>query len=218
MDPALLLAPGAAVLGWQAWRLRREARARAAARAGFLDPCRPLFEGAEVRPEPHGFPRLRGAHGGAFFDLRVVPDALAVRKLPALWLLATLAGPQPVAATCHLMLRPRGAETFSRFHLLPVALPALPGVPEDHGLRSDGDAPAPAALALPVARLGSDGLKEVVASPRGLRVTALMEEADRGRFLLFRDAEMGREPLDPARLRPILAALLALRDALGEEG
>ena len=40
----------------------------------------------------------------------------------------------------------------------------------------------------------------------------LAEEADRGRFLIFREAEMGRTPLSPARLEPLLDRLAALRE------
>ena len=39
----------------------------------------------------------------------------------------------------------------------------------------------------------------------------LAEEADRGRYLIFREAEMGRTPLPPARLEPLLDRLAAIR-------
>ena len=55
-------------------------------------------------------------------------------------------------------------------------------------------------------------VKELVLSPKGLRIVILGEEADRGRFLIFREAEMGRTPLSPARLQPMLDRLAALRD------
>ena len=45
-------------------------------------------------------------------------------------------------------------------------------------------------------------VKELVISPKGLRLVILAEEADRGRYLLFRDAEMGRMPLDPTGFCP----------------
>jgi hypothetical protein len=65
-----------------------------------------------------------------------------------------------------------------------------------------------------VAELGEDRLKEVVLSPKGLRLTWLLEEAPRGRYLLFRDAEMGRTPVPPETLQPLLDALLDLRGRL----
>lgn len=205
-----------AFLAWHARRLWAEGRSRRAARAGALDLCRPLLSDPLERLEPDGFPRLAGTYAGARFDLRLVPDTLTTRKLPALWLLVTLTEPQPLPATWHLMLRPRGTETFSGFDHLPRVLPANPALPLDSAVRTDGAAPPPRALAEVVVHLGKDRLKEVVLSPKGLRLTWLLEEAPRGRYLLFRDAEMGRAPVPPATLRPLLDTLLALRDRLAE--
>ena len=196
-------------------RLSDAVSRRRAARAGYLDLCRPLLSDARSRIEPDGFPRLAGTHRGARFDLRVVADTLTTRKLPALWLLVTLTEPQPPVSTWHLMLRPRGTETFSNFGQLPRLLPPQAGLPADAAVRTDAPSGAPpAALAKTLARLGEDRLKEVVLSPKGLRLTWLAEEAHRGRYLIFRDAEMGLSPLPADAVRPLLDALLALREDL----
>lgn len=218
MDRILLLvvASGLAALVWQVRRVIQASAARQAARAEFLAPCASLFSEVRIRTEPDGFPRLAGTWGGARFDLRVVPDTLTTRKLPALWLLVTLTEPLPLSAIWHLMLRPRGTETFSAFDRLPHILPSQPDLPEDSQVRTDDRGPPPSALAATVARLGEDRLKEVVLSPKGLRVTWLVEEAHRGRYLIFRDAEMGLEPLLPGTLAPLLEALVRLRAELTE--
>ena len=57
-------------------------------------------------------------------------------------------------------------------------------------------------------------VKELVLDPRGTRLVWLAEEADRSRFLLFRDAELGREPLDPAVLDELVGRLRELADTL----
>ena len=54
-------------------------------------------------------------------------------------------------------------------------------------------------------------MKELVLSPKGLRAVFLAEEADRTRYLLFRDAEMGSTPLPAVRLETVLRSLLAIR-------
>lgn len=61
-------------------------------------------------------------------------------------------------------------------------------------------------------------MKELVISPKGLRLVLLGDEADRGRYLIFRDGEVGQTPLPPARLLPLLDALRALRDDLTGKG
>lgn len=221
MDQPALLLPTLALgilLLWQVRRLRDVVRARAHARATFLDLCRPLLSDTRLRLEPDGFPRLAGTYGGARFDIRVVPDTLTTRKLPALWLLVTLTESQPLRATWHLMLRPRGTETFSSFDRLPRTLPPRPDLPADSALRTDAPLGArPPALAPLIEALGEARLKEVILSPKGLRLTCLLEEAHRSRYLLFRDAEMGQAPLPPEILLPLLDALLDLPAGLKPE-
>ena len=213
---ALLLVAG--LMLWQAYRLSRGAAQRRAWRAGYFDKARSLLNDSRTRVEPGGFARLTGRLDGAPFDLQAVPDTLTTRKLPALWVLATLPEPTPLPHTWHLMLRPRGAETFSTFDRLPRLLSPVPGLPEDSAVRTDAPTgEPPALLAEAVKRLGEDRLKEVILSPRGLRLTWLAEEAPRASYILFRDSEMGKTPLDSPALAPFLEVLLDFRIFLAPE-
>lgn len=200
-------------------RLRGQSAKRFAVRGRYLAGVEALFDMPIVALAPTGFPRLSGRYQGALFDIQAVPDTLTYRKLPALWLLVTLAEPTPARATLDIMLRPRGVEPFSNFRDLGQQIATPAGFPEDCAIRCDapGDAP-PAALVLKhLAGLDADVLKELVIAPKGLRLVWLAEEADRTRYLAFRDAEMGKAPLAPALLEPLLVALLALRDDLEKQ-
>ncbi|MCU0828248.1 MAG: hypothetical protein MUE52_12780 [Tabrizicola sp.] len=211
MSPLLPLGLALAVLGlWLTFRLVRETRARSAARAGYFSALKLLFDGGETRLQPTGFPRMTGKRGGISYDLQAIPDTLTFRKLPALWVLITLPEPLPLKATLNLMARPSGNEPFSRFPTLPQSLPTPPSLPAHVAIRTDD------ATHVPPADLIGDlfddpQVKELVLSPKGLRIVILAEEADRGRFLIFREAEMGMTPLPPARLAPLLDRLAALR-------
>jgi hypothetical protein len=210
----LLVALGLALrLAMVARRLLREGREGRAGRAAFLDAAAALLDDVRIRVEPSGFPRVVGRRGGRDFDLQAVPDALAFRKLPALWLLVTLTGPQPVAGETRLMRRASGLEPFSTFTALPVEIAAPPGFPPEVTIRmtAPGAAPAPAIVAgLAALFEGDEALKEIVLSPRGLRLVRLVEEAPRGGYLLYRDADLGRVPLAAGTARPMLDALAAL--------
>lgn len=212
MGAAAILMLGAG-LAFLALRLWREAGRRRAARAGYFDRVLPQMRGARRALAPTGFARVSGRIAGTETDLQAVPDTLTFRKLPALWLLVTQPAALPVAQRIHLMARPRGIEPFSAFDRLPhqTLLPA--GFPHDATLRSETAlTPAEAALlARHRAILDDPRVKELVIAPTGLRITWLADEADRGRYLLFRESEMGREPLDPHALAPLLAALARLR-------
>ncbi|WP_374375654.1 hypothetical protein [Tabrizicola sp.] len=215
MSPLIPLGLAFAALGlWLAFTLFRESRTRRATRAAYFDAAKPLFDGGETRVQPTGFPRMTGRRAGLAFDLQAIPDTLTFRKLPALWVLVTLPEPLPLEATLDLMARPSGHEPFTRFAALPQSLPTPPELPKDIAIRSDDARRIPSAdLVARHADLFADPLvKELVLSPKGLRIVILAEEADRGRFLIFREAEMGRTPLSRARLLPLLDRLVALRD------
>jgi hypothetical protein len=217
MSPLLPLGLALAALAlWLAGRLIGETRARTAARAAYFDDLKPLFDGGETRLQPTGFPRMTGRRAGLAFDLQALPDTLTFRKLPALWVLVTLPEPLPLAARLHLMARPSGNEPFTRFADLVQSLPTPACLPAHVAIRTDAADLVPQAdLIARHADLFQDPLvKELVIAPGGLRIVILAEEADRGRFLIFRDAEMGRSPLPPARIAPLLDRLAALRNDL----
>ncbi|MBA3909675.1 MAG: hypothetical protein C0524_07250 [Rhodobacter sp.] len=215
MSPLVPLGVAFAALGiWLALRLFREVRNRTAARAAYFDAVKPLFDGGETRVQPTGFPRVTGRRGGLSFDLQAIPDTLTFRKLPALWVLVTLPETMPVNATLDLLARPSGNEPFTRFATLPQSLPTPPDLPREVAVRSDDATRIPPAdlIARHSDLFDDPKVKELVISPKGLRIVILGEEVDRGRYLIFREAEMGQVALAPARLSPLLDRLAALRE------
>lgn len=215
MSPLIPLGLALAALGlWLALRLIRETRIRAATRAAYFDAVKPLFDGGETRLQPTGFPRMTGRRAGLDFDLQAIPDTLTFRKLPALWILVTLPEALPLRATLDLMARPSGNEPFTRFADLAQSLPTPPDLPKGIAVRTDdaGRIPPPDLITRHADLFADPRVKELVLSPKGLRIVILAEEADRGRFLIFREAEMGRAPLPSARLQPILDRLALIRE------
>jgi hypothetical protein len=196
--------------------LRSQSAKRASSRAAYLSAVLPLFTAPITATAPSGFPRISGRFHDHLFDLQVVPDTLTYRKLPALWLLVTLAEPTAARATLNVMLRPMGVEPFSNFRDLPHQIATPTDFPADSATRCDDPAAIADAklVARHLAHLDQTQLKELVIAPKGLRISWLAEEADRTRYLAFRDAEMGRSPLTAARLIPLLRALIDLQEDL----
>lgn len=214
MSPLIPLGLALAALGtWLALRLIRESRTRAQSRAGYFDAVKPLFEGGETRVQPTGFPRMTGRREGLAFDLQAIPDTLTFRKLPALWVLVTLPEPLPLEATLDLLARPSGNEPFTKFATLPQSLPTPANLPKEIAIRTEDATriPPPDLIAAHAELFQDPRVKELVLSPKGLRIVILAEEADRGRYLIFREAEMGGTPLPPSRLEPLLDRLAAIR-------
>lgn len=193
----LLLALLAFFLIWLIVAKRRIERTRRAAHTGYFDGFLPYVTKARHRRNPSGFGRVSGDLRGYEVDLQAVPDALGTRKLPALWILASLIRPLPLTATFDLMIRPTGIETFSKFGQLAHEVPLPPGFPANGQIRTDDPAGLPpGALIRPhLAMFDDPRMKELLIGPQGVRIVWLAEEADRSRYLIFRDAELGYVPL-----------------------
>ena len=213
---ALLGALAGTAFFYTLYRHRQDSAARAARRSAFLEEAKELFTGGVKVIKPDGFPRISGHYRGLTFDVQAVPDTLNFRKLPTLWLLVSLAEPMPVRGTLDIMMRPRGVEYFSRHASLPVQMAPDPGLPHDCSVRTDAPEALPDRdlLLKHAAILENPLAKELVISPKGLRLVWLAEEAHRGRYLIFRDSEMGLAPFGAAALKPLLDHLLALRQDL----
>jgi hypothetical protein len=213
------LAALALVLGRTALASVGAWRRRAAARRGWFDECCGLFTDVRVGTTEHGFARLNGIYRGRLFDLQALPDTLTYRKLPSLWLLVSIPESLAVTGTLDIMTRPTEMDVFSRFSTLPVQIATPAGFPPDTAVRTDdaGLRLSGGLTARLAATFFSPRVKELVISPRGLRLVWLAEEADRGRYLIFRDSEMGLTKLQPRILTPLLDVLCDLRDALEEE-
>ena len=212
-----LIATAAAGLAlWLTYRLARATHDRKAARAAYFDALVPLFDRVQRQVAPTGLARMTGHRGALAFDLQALPDSLTFRKLSALWVMVSLPEPLPVPATLDIMARPSGAEPFSHFARLKQAVPRPDFLPEGTVIHSDNAAALPpeGLISRHAAVFADPKVKELLISPQGLRLVFLAEEADRGRYLIFRDAEMALTPLPAARIAPLLETLAALRDDL----
>lgn len=201
-------------------RLWRETACGRADRAAYLNLLLPLLAEPRMRLEPSGFPRLAGRYAGHAIDIQAVPDALAFRKLPALWLLVTLTEPQPLAGETRIMVRPSGLEPFSAFARLPAQAVAPPSFPVHCVVRTTApDHLPPTRIMAVLAELFEDpALKEIVLSPAGLRLVRLAEEAPKATYLLFREADLGRASVPTATVVPMLETLVALARELAGAG
>ena len=192
---------------------RTRERKKAAAEVLFSDALsiveEPVFEPQGAR----GFPRLSGRYGGFPIQIHPVVDTLAIRRLPALWLLVTLQDNLPVKARFDLMMRPAGPTTFSNFDHLPFTLDHPEGFPEHAVVRTNyADEVLPASLIKPhLAPFFGVQAKELLITENGLRIVWLLAEAERARYGIFRQAEFGTPEISGKLLRDILDRLIAIR-------
>lgn len=199
-----------AVLTLLVRQYRRASREQAESAGKVFDRLLPFIEGAAVATQAAaGTERLTGRINGRPVDIRTVTDTLALRKLPSLWLMLTLPGETGVQADLDLMMRPAGLASFSNFDRLSDTLPPLSGFPEDALIKSNdrNAAPSPEFIRPMLdAFLRARG-KEILITPKGVRMVIQISEAERARYGVFRQARFNAEPLAPEIILPLVALL-----------
>jgi hypothetical protein len=116
----------------------------------------------------------------------VVPDDIAWRKVPSLWLKVTVLTPNPMRGTLGFLVRPRGGEFYSPTAEMRHRLRVPPGWPEDAMLCTDDRSSVP--LHLDMAAFGDPRLKELVITPKGVRLVYQAAQASRAEYLVLRQA------------------------------
>jgi len=203
------------------YQLVRAAQHRRTVRSRFFGAIAPKLAQLRRTITPSGFERISGQFNGAEIDLQIMVDSLTYRKLPCFWLLAsqieTANTPLLLSQKISLMMRPIGFETFSIAPYLPYQTSHLPApFPDDICLRSEKPLEAKdlAFLRRHAAIFKDQRVKELFFSPQGCRLSWLLQEAARGRYLIFREAELNRAPLTWEELIPLLEILQNLRHDL----
>ncbi len=205
----------AAVLSWVTWR---ESVRLSQVRRRLLDCSRDVLSDVSETPLPSGYVRVTGTYRGHPALLQPVVDTLSVRKLPVLWLMVTVPAPVAVRGAFDLMMRAGGTEVFSPHRQLPHSINVPEGFPEWATLRSDNPDGMPPldVISRYLQRFHDGSGKELLLTPKGLRMVVLVDQAERGGYLIFRDARFATMGVTADLLRGILDDLHALREALAE--
>jgi hypothetical protein len=206
----------AAIVSWMTWR---ESVRLGRLRRQMLDAASGVVTDVSETQLPTGFVKLTGTYRGAPVVLEPVVDTLSVRKLPVLWLMATVPAPVAVGGTFDLLMRASGTEVFSRYHQLAHSIDVPEGFPEWAGIRSDdpGGLPPFDVISRYLQRFRDGHGKELLITPKGLRMVVMVDQADRGGYLIFRDTRFETATVTAEFVRGILDDLHALRADLAEK-
>jgi hypothetical protein len=201
------------------WLIYRRDRARTkAARAAYFDDCRYLFEDCRIVQEGTDFPILEGRHRGRLFRLEPVVDHMAVRKLPSLWVKVSLIGDLPIPGVVDFLARPQNTEFYSPSETLPVSLQIPPEWPQHATLRTDlDDRSLPVAVLAPHIHVFSDPkMKELLVTPRGVRIVYQASQGERAYYLVLRQPEFGEPRLPAALARELLEQAIAVYSSVAK--
>ena len=203
------------------WYLHRRHRARVRAVRGrlFAD-CLHLFERYRITQDDVNFAVLEGRYRGHDVRLEPIVDHVALRKVPSLWLLVTLRAPVPFAGVFDLLARPQNVEFYSPSGALDHAIALPPGWPEHASLRTDRpDAmPPQEVMARHIGFFADPRAKEMVVTPRGVRLVQQIAQAERSQYMVLRQAEFADVRLPQELVRGLLDQAIALQADLVRAG
>ena len=201
LSTVLVVAMVALVAAMVAEQLRQHRR-RKREYAALFDEATGALEGARPDLDGSGLPVLIGRHDGHEARLDLVIDALALRKLPRLFVRAAIHRPLPVPAPVFAVRMTTGSGMVENDPRLSRGVPTPPSWPEDVLVRTSEDGPArvPEVL-LRVGDLFDDPRTgSVMVSPRGVRVSWEAARGDVAAWRVSRGARFGNGvPVDLAR-------------------
>jgi hypothetical protein len=212
-EATAVLALMAAALSYIYWRGRQSIRNK---RAAIFDSCLGLFESYRLGQDGVYFPVLKGRYRGYEVQLEPVVDHLAVRKLPSLWLLVTVRGRVRYAGVLDFLVRPLNVEFFSPSATLEIRLPVPTGWPQNAWLRTDlPEGMPPIERIEPHIRFFDDPrAKELLVTPKGVRLVYLAKEGERAHYTVLRQAEFPDPSIPPQLLRDLMDRAVALLEDL----
>ena len=211
-----VLAVAAAGLIALTWLYRRDRERYRRLRGGFFAASLDLFEQYRVVQDDVDFPVLTGRYRGHEVRLEPIVDHLTMRKLPSLWLQVSLIAPVPYQGIFDLLIRPRGTEFYSPSIDLAHEMRLPPGWPSDAALRSDDPARMPPLAVMAQHRylFEDQRLKEMLVTPKGVRLVYQVQQAERARYAVLRQIEFLDNTLPPGLARRLLEATIAIRTSL----
>jgi hypothetical protein len=206
---------------WLLVKALSDHRSAIAQRRSLLDEAAALLNDPRITFGPDHFPVLVGHLADRRrVKIELIADTLVTRRLPQLWLRATLSEPaersRPVIGA---LARPTGAEFYSLVHDMPEQMtPPHTGAPLL--MRGDGSATTSEIerVSLMFRKLFADpAVKEAVIAPRGTRLVRQASQGGRGAHVLLRQARFPIRTVSADLVSCALDDLQALSEALTDD-
>ncbi|MGX9981683.1 hypothetical protein [Methylobacterium fujisawaense] len=208
------------ILGAAGYALYWRALVASAGRARMLQPC-----GSVLTDPVHGCDRTGyGTLAGRFKDfpveVRLFSESLAFRRLPQLWLSVSVHRPTGLSETLDVLRRVAGAEFYAPGPELSARYPVPCGWPGETLVRgSRGASDLLGRVDAPIAEiLAEPRVKEVLLTPRGVRIVSQLCQGERGAYLLMRENRFPVPHVGPELLQPLLAQATNLAQHLNDQG
>ncbi|MBL8710780.1 MAG: hypothetical protein JNL25_16425 [Rhodospirillaceae bacterium] len=196
---------------------RRERQQRRRQRSQVFAPAYDLFDSYRVEQSGVEFPVLSGRYRGHAFLIDTVIDTMTFRKLPVLWLRVSLLTPIEGIATTDIMVRVQNTEFYGPGNDLPFQLSVPSDWPPGSVVKTADPAQAPAIdlLRRHLDFFAADQAKEILVTPKGVRLVGLLDQGRRPEYLVMRAADFRESQVSAILLRDIMDRCIALAEDLG---
>lgn len=208
----IVLAASLALIGLLTVMQRRSRRSLKQHRAGLFAASCGILETYRITQAGIEYPEMQATYRGHAFHVDAVVDTLTFRKLPVLWLRVSLLAPLPGVATFDILVRSQNVEFYSPSAELPHRLEPGPGWPADAMVRTDnqGRLPEFAVLDRHIGMFQEPRTKELLITPKGVRIVRMLDQAKRAEYLVMRQAEFENAQVTAELLRDLMDRTIAL--------
>lgn len=199
-------------------KYQRDAKRKILARSTVFDDCLELLQQVRISNDKAHLPVLHGNYSGYKVSLNIVEDTLGWRKLPPLWLLVKVVANKPSQGSLDLIVRPANNEFYSPSWQWDGNL-TLPKNWPQHAIIKYLHKPIDISLLEHlVPTLFSDlKMKELLIMPEFVRLTYMVKQADRGEYLIMRNAVYNDVPISREIVEGLIKQAIAICQALESE-
>lgn len=185
------------------------------ARSHVFDECLSLLQKPQTSQDQANLPILQGEYEGYQVALSIVEDTLGWRKLPPLWLLVKVTANKPSHGTLDMIVRPANNEFYSPSWQWDGNLTIPSDWPQHAIIKYQQKAVDLALLSPYVPALFTDlNMKELLVTPEMVRLTYMVKQAERGEYLIMRNAVYEATPIQKNIVETLLRQAIAIRQAV----
>jgi hypothetical protein len=196
-------------------KYQRVAARKNQARSSVFEDCKALLQQAQISQDKANLPVLQGSYAGYKVALSVVEDTLGWRKLPPLWLLIKISANKPSQGSLDLIVRPANNEFYSPSWQWDGNLTIPPNWPQHAILKYRHKPIDTRLLEHHVPSLFTDEkMKELLIMPEFVRLTYMVKQADRGEYLIMRNAVYDAAPISKDGVEALIKQAITIRQAL----
>jgi hypothetical protein len=182
------------------------------ARNRIFNECLPLLTNVQQRLDKAKLPILEGDYDGYKVSMSIVEDTLGWRKVPPLWLLIKVEANVHTKGTLDYIVRPSNNEFYSPSWQWNENLAIPANWPQHAIIKYQHQAVDLALIDSFIPPLFADSnMKELLVVPNFTRLTYMVKQAERGEYLIMRNAIYENTPISKKIVEALLMQTISIR-------